>query len=58
MNLCRLLLQCGIGACFYKQNEEIQSMGASLSNEIAVNSDNITFSEQISVQSAIRYGIL
>ena len=55
MNLCKILLQCGIEACFYDENQDIVDMGASLSNEIALNSDNITFSDQLSVQGVARY---
>ena len=55
MNLCRLLLQCGIEACFYNENEDIRTMGASLSNEIAINAEHVAFSDQISMQGAVRY---
>lgn len=54
MNLCRLLLQCGIEACFYNENEDIRTMGASLSNEIAINAENVPFSDQISMQGVVR----
>lgn len=54
MNLCRLLLQCGIEACFYKENNEVRIMGANLSNEIPISSDSITFSDQFSMQGAVR----
>lgn len=54
MNLCRLLLQCGIEACFYNENEDIRTMGASLSNEIAINAENIALSNQLSMQGAVR----
>lgn len=54
MNLCRLLLQCGIEACFYHDNSEVRNMGASLSNDISMNANSITFSDQISVPGAVR----
>lgn len=54
MNLCRLFLQCGVEACFYHENNEVRTMGASLSNEIPINPDSITFSDQFSMQGVVR----
>ncbi len=54
MNLCRLLLQCGIEACFYDENDEVRTMGASLSNEISINAESIAFSDQMSMQGVTR----
>lgn len=54
MNLCRLLLQCGIEACFYDENHEMRNMGAGLSNEFAINSEGITFSDQSSMHGIAR----
>lgn len=54
MNLCRLLLQCGIEACFCRQNENISTMGASLSSEIAINAENMAFSDRVSMQGVVR----
>lgn len=55
MNLCGWFFQCGIESCSSNENNEVNIMGASLSNEIPTNADNITFSEQLSMQIAARY---
>ena len=54
MNLCKLLLQCGIEACLYNENQDVRDMGANLSNGIALNADGLAFSDQLSVQGVVR----